>query len=112
MEVYRKAADYIREFEVGDRDMRKYIIGTISAIDQPMGPAALGDRSFYAYQSGMLIEALKKEREQILSTTQDDIRALADYVESMVDDHAICTIGGESKIAESGDVFDHVLNLS
>ena len=112
LEVYRKTADYIREFEVGDRDMRKYIIGTISSIDQPMGPAALGDRSFYAYQSGMLIEALKKEREQILNTTQEDIRALAGYVESMVDDHAICTIGGESKIAESGDVFDHVMNLS
>ena len=39
-------------------------------------------------------------------------RALAVYVESMVDDHAICTIGGESKIAEADDVFDHVLNLS
>ena len=58
------------------------------------------------------IEALKKEREQILNTTQEYIRALAGYVESMVDDHAICTIGGESKIAESGDVFDQVLNLS
>ncbi|MBR5047922.1 MAG: hypothetical protein IKX76_06760, partial [Eubacterium sp.] len=93
-------------------DMRKYIIGTISSLDQPLGPSALGDRSFYAYQSGMLIEALKKEREQILNTSQEDIRRLAPYVRSIIDDQAICTIGGDSKIAESGDVFDNIRSLS
>ncbi|MBR5047153.1 MAG: insulinase family protein, partial [Eubacterium sp.] len=88
LDVYRKAADYISRFEANDRDMRKYIIGTISSLDQPLGPSALGDRSFYAYQSGMLIEALKKEREQILNTGQEDIRRLAPYVRSIIDDQA------------------------
>ena len=42
-------ADYLRNFTVSDRDMNKYIIGTMSNIDQPMTPSAKGDRSFNLY---------------------------------------------------------------
>ncbi len=112
LEVYRKAADYIRNLEINERDLRKNIIGTISSLDTPLSPAALGDRSFYAYQSGMTLEMVKKEREQILTVSLEDIRALAPYLSSIVDDHAICTIGGENKIMEERELFDRVLPLS
>ncbi len=45
MEVYEGIADYLRNFTVSDRDMTKYIIGTMSNIDQPMTPSAKGNRS-------------------------------------------------------------------
>ena len=112
LEVYQKAADYIRNLEINERDLRKNIIGTISSLDTPLSPAALGDRSFYAYQSGMTVEMVEKEREQILTATLEDIRALAPYLSSIVDDHAICTIGGENKITEERELFDRVLPLS
>lgn len=32
IDVYKKAADYVRNFEAGKRDMTKYIIGTIMAL--------------------------------------------------------------------------------
>ena len=44
-EIYEGITDYLRTFDVSDRDMTKYIIGTISNIDQPMNPVAKGDRS-------------------------------------------------------------------
>ncbi len=112
LDVYDQAADYVRNFEINDRDMKKYIIGTISGMDIPLGPSALGDRSFLAYQSGASIEMVRKEREQILDCTQEDIRNLADHVEAMVADKAICTIGGEKKITESEEVFETIRNLN
>ena len=112
LEVYQEAADYISSLEIDDRDMRKYIIGTISSMDMPMSPSALGDRSFYAYQSGMTVEMIEKERQQVLSATQEDIRKLAPYLSSITGEHAICTIGGENKIMEEKDIFDRILNLS
>lgn len=60
LDVYKKAADYVRNFEAGKRDMTKYIIGTISGIDRPLEPSALGERSFHAYQSGITVEMIQK----------------------------------------------------
>ena len=45
IEVYEGIVDYLKNFTVSDRDMTKYIIGTISNIDQPMTPATKGERS-------------------------------------------------------------------
>ncbi|MDO4977948.1 MAG: insulinase family protein [Eubacteriales bacterium] len=112
MDVYKKAADYVRNFDVNDRDMQKYIIGTISGMDIPMGPAALGDRSFAAYQSGVTVEMIQKERDQILDTTQEDIRKLAPYIESMMGADTICTIGNEKKIVDASELFGSIRSLS
>ena len=40
MEIYEGVVDYLENFNVDDRDMNKFIIGTISNIDRPMNPAA------------------------------------------------------------------------
>ena len=112
LDVYKKAGEYLRNFDIHDRDMTKYIIGTISSMDQPMGPSALGSRSFSAYQSGMTLEMIRKEREQVLNTTQEEIRKLAPYIESIMEADAICTIGGEKKITEAGEVFGTITSLN
>ena len=112
LDVYRKAADYVRNFQVEKRDMKKYIIGTISAMDQPLEPAALGARSFAAYKSGITEEMIQKERLQVLEATQDTIRDLAPYIETMMEEPAICAIGNDKKIEENEECFKEVRLLS
>ena len=51
MEIYEGVVDYLENFNVDDRDMNKFIIGTISNIDRPMNPAAKGSRSMNLYMS-------------------------------------------------------------
>ena len=58
MEVYEGIADYLRNFTVSDRDMNKYIIGTMRNIDQPMTPSAKGDRSFNLYMYTVSAETI------------------------------------------------------
>ena len=82
---YKNAAEYVKNFDVSDRDMTKYIIGTISAMDQPLEPSALGDRSFMGYLTGTTPVMLQREREQVLSTTQETIRSLAPYMETLME---------------------------
>ncbi|MFW5669859.1 MAG: insulinase family protein, partial [Acetivibrio ethanolgignens] len=65
-EVYKNTADYIKGFEVTDRDMTKYIIGAISALDTPLTPMAKGSRSFGAYLCGVDEAFLQKERDEVL----------------------------------------------
>ena len=44
-EIYDGIPAYIEHFTADERDMTKYIIGTISDMDVPMNPSTKGDRS-------------------------------------------------------------------
>lgn len=110
-EIYEGITDYLRTFYVSDRDMTKYIIGTISNIDQPMNPVAKGDRSLNLYMNHVSKEMIEKEREQILDATQEDIRKLADIVEAVLKANQLCVIGGEEKIEEQKALFDEIKDL-
>ena len=64
-DVYEHAAQFVEEFDADERDMKKYIIGTISSMDMPMGPDDMGARSFNAYLMGKTEEELQKDRDQV-----------------------------------------------
>ncbi len=105
MEIYEGVAKYLENFTVSDRDMTKYIIGTMSNIDQPMTPAAKGDRSMNLYMNKVSAEMIAKERREILEAEPEDIRHLAQVVEAMMKAEQICVIGSEEKIEEEKDLF-------
>ena len=111
LEIYKKAPEYIRNFDPDERDMTKYIIGTISDIDVPLTPRAKGSRSMSAYLSHDRLEFIQKERDEILSAGREDIRKLAPYVESMIEDGHICVLGGEETIEKEKELFDTTESL-
>jgi Zn-dependent M16 (insulinase) family peptidase len=52
-EVFEGTDTYVKNFDVDERDMTKYIIGTVSGMDTPLTPYQEGIRSFSAYMSGI-----------------------------------------------------------
>nr|WP_288722496.1 insulinase family protein [uncultured Sellimonas sp.] len=111
LDIYRGVTEYLRNFSVSDRDMTKFIIGTISNMDQPMTPAIKGDRSMNLYMNRVSAQTIKEERLQVLHATQEDIRALADIVEKVIDAEQICVIGNEEKVEKEQAVFKEVKAL-
>ena len=111
MEVYEGVVDYLKNFTVDERDMNKYIIGTMSNIDRPMNPAAKGDRSMNLYMNHVSAEMIRKERADILNAQQEDIRKLAKVLEAMLAAEQICVIGSEEKIEAQKEMFDEVRTL-
>ena len=112
MEVYEGVVDYLENFSVDDRDMTKFVIGTISNIDRPMNPAAKGSRSMNLYMNHVTEEMIRKEREEILNASQKDIRALAVVLKAMLDAQQLCVIGSEEKIDACSGMFGEVRTLS
>lgn len=108
MEIYEGVAEYLKNFTVSERDMTKYIIGTMSNIDQPMTPVTKGERSMNLYMNKVSAEMIAEERREILEAGQDDIRRLARIVEAMLKAEQICVIGSEEKIEESRELFGEV----
>lgn len=105
LEVFKNTGKFIRSFDADEREMTKYIIGTISELDTPMTPSAKGSMSLNAWFTGITEEDLKKERLEILNAQTQDIRALADIVDYVMGQNRICVIGSEEKIGQEKDVF-------
>ncbi|HJC50907.1 MAG TPA: insulinase family protein [Candidatus Anaerostipes avistercoris] len=105
LEVFKNTGKFIRSFDADEREMTKYIIGTISELDTPMTPSAKGSMSLNAWFTGITEEDLKKERLEILNAQTQDIRALADIVDCVMGQNRICVIGSEEKIGQEKDVF-------
>lgn len=110
-EVYEKIPEFLRNFSVSDRDMTKFIIGTISGMDTPLTPSDAGARSFGMYMTGTTIEELKEIRRQVLQTNEQAVRQCADIVEAVLADGNICVIGNEKNIEDNKELFGEVKNL-
>ena len=91
--------------------MTKYIIGTMSNLDIPLTPRIRGIRSRTAYLEGTTYEMLQKYRDQVLQAGEEDIRALAAYIDAFMSDDIVCVVGNEEKIRNAKDQFMEVKPL-
>ena len=111
LEIYDGIPKYLREFQADERDMTKYIIGTFSSMDTPLYPEGKGARSMNAYLQNLTEEMLQKDRDEVRNATAEDIRALADMIQSVLQDPSICVIGNEDAIQKEAQLFDKVTSL-
>lgn len=111
MDTFEKTGDYLRSFTADERTMTKYIIGAISDLDIPMNPSAKGSRSSSAYLTNQTYEEIQKERDELLTCTQEDIRALADYMDAIMKAEAVCVVGNGQAIEENKEMFGTIENL-
>jgi Zn-dependent M16 (insulinase) family peptidase len=91
--------------------MTKYIIGAIGDMDVPMTPAVKGSRSSAAYLSNLDFAEVQKERDELLGCTKEDIQALAGFVDTIINEDAVCVVGNSQSIEENKDMFMSVENL-
>ncbi|SEP94611.1 hypothetical protein SAMN02910369_00956 [Lachnospiraceae bacterium NE2001] len=110
-DIYRKAAEYVESFDCSDRDMVKYIIGTMSSVDAPMTPSQLGAASFGTYIAHITDEIRQDNRNNVLATTQEKIRSLAPYIRLLSESNVVCTVGSEEKVMEAADLFKTIDKL-
>ena len=109
--VYEKAPEYLRGFSADEDVMTKYIIGTIAEKDMPLSPSSIGGRSYTAYMTGYTLADEQKERDEILSCGVEDIHRMADYIQAMLDEGAVCVVGNEDKIKDSKEIFGEISPL-
>ena len=110
-DVYQAAAEYVANFQADDRDMTKYIIGTIGTADLPLNAFDRGERDFNLYLLGITDEYRQARRDELLSANQATIRSLAQLVRSVVSDNTICAIGNEKRIEKEAEQFRNIRSV-
>ncbi len=110
-EIFEGIPAYLHDFDVDERDMTKYIIGAISALDVPLPPSSKGSRSISAYLTGVTDADIQRERDEVLAATPEDIRALEALVKSILSYDCICVIGNEDMLTKESELFLHLEDL-
>ena len=103
--------DYVKNFTANDREMTKSVIGAISEMDTPLTPSREGLKGLISYFSKVRHEDLVKEREEVLNTSEEDIRALVPLIEAVLSDKLICAIGNEDLIERDKELFKEIKHL-
>jgi len=104
-------ADFLRNFAADEREMTKYIIGTISNSDMPLTPKMIGNAARNMYFTGMTQERRQKNRDEILSTTPEDIRGLAAVIEDCMQANNVCVFGNERVLKDNQGEFDKLTKV-
>ncbi|MCR5833453.1 MAG: insulinase family protein [Selenomonadaceae bacterium] len=108
IETFDKTADFLENFNVSDREMDKYIIGTLSKYDKPLTPSIKGRSAANNFLCNVTHEDRQRLRDEILATRQEDIRALAPLVRDCMNKNYLCTFGNEKIIKENAKLFGEV----
>lgn len=96
---YDATADFLRGLELSDEELTRSIIGAIGAIDAYQLPDAKGYTSLARYLTGETDEWLQQYRDQVLSTTVDDFRHLADVLAAANAAGEIVVLGSQEALA-------------
>lgn len=100
IETFDEVIDFIRNFKATDQEMINHIIGTITNVQSEMNPfgklnprleAILQDELYF---SGITKNDIEKIYEEIISTTDEDIRGFSDIIEKVLEQNYISVIGG------------------
>lgn len=111
LEVFDQTADFLRNFDMSDREMNKTIIGTMSGVDIPLTPKMKGENAAALWIRNISYEDRKKARREILTTTQQDIRNLASMIDACMKEGTYCVYGNENKIVQKNDLFDEIIKV-
>ena len=108
IDAFTNIYKYLKNLNLSEKEIIKYIIGTIKRYDRDLTPKQKGERSTDLYLSGITYDFLQHEREEILNTKFIDIKNMIELFKKINEENFICVFGNENKIQKENDLF---LNL-
>jgi Predicted Zn-dependent peptidases, insulinase-like len=118
IDTFDKTPEYLKSFSADEKQMMNYIIGAVgqddnkySQLAQYYGPAADGILADDLYLSGIKQSDLEKDRQELISTTAEDIRNFATIMDAVLKQNYLCVVGGETKIKENKKNFMIIKNV-
>ena len=111
LKVYDEMGRYLNEFNPNNREMTKYIIGTVSKLDHPLTPSMKGEVATTRYISGITQDDVQKERDEILGTGIKSIRNFSDMVRDTMKNGYYCVLGNENKISANSKIFGKLIKV-
>ena len=109
---FNDVGDFLQNLELSEKDLIKYILGAINAMDRPLSKAAKVDMALVRYFFETTRKDVQKIRDQILSVKVENIKEFSRKILQMDETSTyFCTVGSDIKIRENNDFFDEIRPL-
>ncbi len=104
--------DFLEKFAADQQAMTRFIIGTISGLDQPKTASQKGVVAMTSHLENTTHDMLNRERAEILSATAADIRELAGFTREILDQNRYCVYGNETLLQQNAPLFNRLLTIT
>ena len=111
LEIYYNINNYVANIDAGEKDLNKYIIGTLNSLDVLMSPSAQAAYSLNKYITNSPFEVYDKLVNEIKNTTVEDLRKLATEFENIKSKAYTCVLGSKDKVLENKQLFNKTIEL-
>ncbi len=112
LENYNAATDYLDKLDFSKKEVSRYIIGTIAGIDNPYTPSQKENIAVQNYLEKTKKEDVQRDRNEVLSTTLNDIKEMKKMMTEILSRNAFCVYGNEEKIQSQKDLFGKIEKMS
>lgn len=112
LDNYNGITNYLDELNFSDEEVTKYIIGTISSIDNPYTPSQKGNIAVQNYLEKISKDDVQRDRDEILTTTLSDIKGMRKMMADILSKNTYCVYGNEEKIQLQKELFDKIKKLN
>ena len=109
--IYQGLPDYVKNLTVSEEELTKYIIGTISPLEQPKSADNKGRTALRRLKNGISTDDLVQLKEEILATEVADLTRLGDAIQEVLADDTKVVIGNKAQIEAEKDLFDEIYTL-
>jgi Zn-dependent M16 (insulinase) family peptidase len=112
LENYNASPKFLDEFNADEKEMTRFIIGTVARLDRPLTPSAQGELAIRRYLQGTSKSFVQEERDAVLSTTVEDVKQYKKMVSELLDQDIYCVYGNEEKLKSEEKLFKKLVKLS
>lgn len=109
LEIYRGAPEFVRRFSASAEEMTRFIIGTVSHLDPLILPNARCRQAAVRRFEQRGQAERQREREEVLATTPEHIRALAEPLQALLEQNRFCVYGGEAQLNANRGLFRSII---
>ena len=111
LEIYYNINNYVANIDADEKDLNKYIIGTLNSLDVLMSPSAQAAYSLNKYITNSPFEVYDKLVNEIKNTTVENLRKLATEFENIKSKAYTCVLGSKEKVLENKQLFNKTIEL-
>lgn len=111
-DCYNNISKFLKDTNIDDNIVKKYIIGAIREIDKPKSTDSTFSEVILRYLSEISIDIINTQRIEILETTSKDIKNYSEFFENIINQNYFCTIGVESEINNNKDIFENIIKVA
>ncbi len=110
LNTYKELPEWLKNFKVSDREMTKYVIGTLSGTDVPLTNSMNLQRAVIQQLLNLTDEKRQKTRNEVLDVSVEDIVVLNKVLSDVLNEGYICVVGGKQPIEENSSLFNKIYN--